>query len=295
MSNKITRSVGTHDGSFHADEVTACALLIIFDLVDKDKIIRSRESSRLGVCEYICDVGGLYDPPNKLFDHHQADYRGSFSSAGMVLLYLKEHEIISAQVYDFLNNSLIHGVDDHDNGKAVQLLGVCTFSHVIANFAPVPYEVEERTWQEAFHEALDFVLGHLKRLLDRYRYNQQCKQVVAKCMEKYSECLIFDQGIPWQDSFFELDGKNHPALFVIMPSDRHWKLRAVPPDDEHRMSVRYPLPEEWAGLIEEDLKKASGIPGAIFCHKGRFISVWETRDDALKALEYVMKRKLPIS
>ena len=29
------RSFGTHDGSFHADEVTACALLLLFDLIDR--------------------------------------------------------------------------------------------------------------------------------------------------------------------------------------------------------------------------------------------------------------------
>jgi len=54
--------------------------------------------------------------------------------------------------------------------------------------------------------------------------------------------------------------------------------------------VRLPLPEEWAGLLEDDLKKASEIPGAIFCHKGRFISVWETKEDAFKALKYILRR-----
>jgi len=54
------------------------------------------------------------------------------------------------------------------------------------------------------------------------------------------------------------------------------------------MKVRTPLPQEWAGLLDEDLKRASGIRGAIFCHKGRFISVWETKEDVFKALDYVI-------
>jgi uncharacterized UPF0160 family protein len=54
------------------------------------------------------------------------------------------------------------------------------------------------------------------------------------------------------------------------------------------MKVRMPLPKEWAGLLDEDLKKVSGLPGAIFCHKGRFVSVWETKEDALKALNYIL-------
>ena len=56
------------------------------------------------------------------------------------------------------------------------------------------------------------------------------------------------------------------------------------------MKVRLPQPLQWAGLLDEDLKRVSGIPGAVFCHKGRFISVWETREDALKALEYTLQQ-----
>ena len=209
----------------------------------------------------------------------------------MVLLYLKDQKKISPQEYDSFNNSLIHGVDDHDIGKAPLLPGVCTFSNVISNFAPIPYEVDEKTQLLAFTEALNFVHGHLRRLWERYKYNQQCKEIVAKCMKQYSDCLIFEKGIPWQDSFFELGGETHSALFVIMPSGKHWKLRGIPPDDQHRMSVRRLLPEEWAGLCEKDLKKISGIAGGIFCHKGRFISVWETREDALKALNYVLNKR----
>ncbi len=75
-----------------------------------------------------------------------------------------------------------------------------------------------------------------------------------------------------------------------MPAGEHWKLRASPPDYEHRMNLRLALPQEWGGLLEEDLKKVSGIKGAVFCHKGRFTSVWETKEDALVALRYVLKK-----
>jgi uncharacterized UPF0160 family protein len=75
-----------------------------------------------------------------------------------------------------------------------------------------------------------------------------------------------------------------------MPSGEHWKLRGIPPNNEQKMLVRMALPEEWAGLIDDELKRVSGIPGAIFCHKGRFISVWESKDDALKALDITLKR-----
>lgn len=286
---KISRSFGTHDGTFHADEVTACALLLLFGCIDYDKIIRTRDLELLHTCEYVCDVGGIYDPQFKMFDHHQVEYQGSLSSAGMILLYLKESKVINVKEYDFFNNLVIQGVDAHDNGKDLLIPGVCTYSHIITSFTPVFHDASPSVLEQAFFTALDFSRSFLERQWNRYKYTQSCRQLVAETMSQCKECLIFDQNIPWMDIFFELNGVNHPALFVIMPSDKHWKLRGIPPNQEKRMQVRHPLPLAWAGLLEEDLKKASGIPGAVFCHKGRFISVWETREDALEALQITLR------
>ena len=285
---KQPRSIGIHDGAFHADEVTACALLIVFGLADEDKIVRTRDAQRLLLCEYVCDVGGIYAPEAKLFDHHQASYQGELSSAGMILNYLREQGVISPEQFHFFNNGLILGVDAHDNGRSPQLLGYCTFSHVIANFNPVSYESEDEALDIAFHKAVQFAVDHIQRLHERYLYNRECRKTVQKAMDTYKICLFFDKAISWLESFFVLNGKDHPALFVIMPAKEHWKLRGIPPDYERRMQVRLPLPEEWAGLLGAELKRVSGIEGAIFCHKGRFTSVWETREEAMKALKVVL-------
>lgn len=287
---KISRSVGIHDGAFHADEVSACALLIIFNLIDRDRIVRTRDKDKLAKCEYVCDVGGIYDPDRKLFDHHQVDYEGDLSSAGMILLYLKDQNIITEDIFNLFNDGIIKGVDAHDNGRSLQEVGYCYFSHIVANFAPIQHEVSSNQWQESFDAALDFAIGHLTRMLERHKYTLRCQEIVAKTMQKYRTCLIFDRSLPWLDSFFALNGKQHSAFFVIMPAGEHWKLRGIPPDYEHRMQVRVPLPLEWAGLLEDKLKEVCGIPGAVFCHKGRFTSVWETKEDALKALAIVLEK-----
>jgi uncharacterized UPF0160 family protein len=286
----IKRSVGIHDGTFHADEVSACALLLLTNLIDKDKIVRTRNPAELARCEFVCDVGGVYDPKTKLFDHHQSEYVGELSSAGMILRYLKDEKIISADEFDALNTSIIKGVDEHDNGKSPQDMGYCSFSHVIANFNPISYEESADELKKAFFQALEFTYGHLKRYMDRFHYNIACRKVVGETMKKYRQCLIFDQAIPWLESFFALEGVKHPAFFVMMPAGSHWKLRGIPPDYEHRMQVRLPLPKEWAGLLEDDLKRATKIKGAMFCHKGRFTSVWETKQDALEALQIVLSK-----
>jgi len=287
----IPHSFGTHDGTFHADEVTACALLLLFKLIDRSKIIRTRDEKKLKNCEYVCDVGGIYNPVGKRFDHHQADYDGSLSSAGMVLKYLRDEGVIDEKVYDFFNRSLIIGIDDHDNGRVHLQIGHCSFSNVVSNFTPIKHDASDEENDRAFFVALDFVLGHLSRLYDRYQYIQKCREKVAERMQKDLQYLFFDEGMPWLESFFELGGEDHPALFVIMPSGTHWKLRAIPPTYEDRMGVRCPLPKSWAGKSDKELKQVSGIEGAIFCHKGRFISVWETKEDALKALAYAIEHR----
>lgn len=287
--SKIPRSVGTHDGAFHADEVTACSLLNLFGLIDADKIHRTRSPEILDRCEFVCDVGGVYDPTRKLFDHHQVEYTGPLSSAGMILLFLKDSHKINASDYAFLNQSLIVGVDAHDNGAGPILHGVCTYSQLISNFSPINHECLSETQDLAFMEAFYFARSHLDRLIRRHHYIQSCKEIVIQAMEKGTDYLLFDHSLPWMESFFEHNGQTHPAKFIIMPSGNHWKLRGIPPSLKQSMQVRLPLPLQWAGLLDQDLKKVTQISGAIFCHKGRFISVWETKNDAIKALELVLK------
>jgi uncharacterized UPF0160 family protein len=286
--HKIERSLGTHDGAFHADEVTACALLVLFDQIDRSKVMRSRDKEVLALCDFVCDVGGVYNPEARRFDHHQAEYADDLSSAGMVLLYLRDSGVITPALYDFFNESLVMGVDAHDTGRVVSEAGTCTCSHVIANFVPPAYDVEAKVQEEAFYLALDFALGHLKRLLEKWHYIEQCEQRVAEAMHQGGKVLVFDHAMPWIDSFFNLGGEHHPALFVLMPSGAHWKVRGIPPNGRDRMKVRMPLPQEWAGRLAEELQQVSGIPGAIFCHKGRFISIWSTKEDALKALNFIL-------
>ena len=282
------KSLGVHDGTFHADEVTATALLILFGLVSADQIVRTRDQAELDTCDFVCDVGGIFDPEKKRFDHHQSDYTGTLSSAGMILNYLRDTKVIEPALHQFLAEHLIDGIDAIDNGAYTSPVGHCTFSSVVSEFIPVKHDASKDEHDRAFFEALAFVMRHLKHMLERFAYIQEAKAVVEAEMQKGGEVLYFDRSLPWLDSFFELGGQAHPAKFIIMPSGDHWKLRGVPPSYERRMEVRVPLPEKWAGLLADDLKAVSGIAGAIFCHKGRFISIWETPEDALKALEVAL-------
>ena len=155
----------------------------------------------------------------------------------------------------------------------------------------IEYDATLEQQDNAFSEALDFVYHHLKRLISRYEYVLECKDQVKTAMSKYSECLIFEHSLPWLENFFDLDGERHPAQFVIMPAVDFWKLRAIPPSLKERMKVRCAIPKKWAGLHDEELQKITGINGAIFAHKGQFISIWETKEDAVTAWKQVMENR----
>jgi uncharacterized UPF0160 family protein len=117
------------------------------------------------------------------------------SSAGMILDYLKKAKIIPPEEASFLQHMLVKGVDDHDNGRSPQIPGTTLFSHVIANFTPTIYGSGAEEMERSFHEALDFCLSHLTRLLGRHRYNRKCRAVVESAMRKGKECLLFDEAI----------------------------------------------------------------------------------------------------
>ncbi|MEC8306605.1 MAG: MYG1 family protein [Chlamydiota bacterium] len=287
------RSFATHNGAFHADEVTACALLLLHDLIDRDKILRTRDPKAIQSSAFVCDVGGVYCTKRQRFDHHQEDYKGKMSSAGMVLKFLKEKKYLSPALYRRFYNGLVREVDAIDNGRPLHPNSQATFSSVIAHFVPNANELVTEQTDAAFMQAVEFALGHLKRIAEKFYFNRKFLDIVRAAMYPPAlSCpplvLSFEGAIPWIDNFFELKGECHPAKFVLMPRDKMWKLRGIPPSSHRRMQVRKQMPKSWAGLSGKELSAASGIPGAVFCHKGLFISIWETKEAALQALQHIL-------
>ncbi|KAG0194084.1 hypothetical protein DFQ28_001576 [Apophysomyces sp. BC1034] len=55
-------------------------------------LVRTRDEAKLTECDVVVDVGGVYDPQRRRFDHHQAGFKETFhkksaiklSSAGLI-------------------------------------------------------------------------------------------------------------------------------------------------------------------------------------------------------------------
>ena len=68
----------THNGSFHADDIFACATLSLMleKAGEKFEVIRTRDEEIIKTGDYVFDVGGIYDENLNRFDHHQTGGAG---------------------------------------------------------------------------------------------------------------------------------------------------------------------------------------------------------------------------
>lgn len=71
---KTQPTIGTHDQSFHCDDVTACYMLKQLPRFKDHDIVRTRDEELLGKCEIIVDVGGVLDVDKLRLDHHQRSF-----------------------------------------------------------------------------------------------------------------------------------------------------------------------------------------------------------------------------
>ncbi|XP_037955362.1 MYG1 exonuclease isoform X2 [Teleopsis dalmanni] len=73
--------IGTHNGTFHCDEVVGCFMLRQLPEYKNAKILRSRDIELLrNKCDIIIDVGGEFDNSRKWYDHHQKTFQETLSS-----------------------------------------------------------------------------------------------------------------------------------------------------------------------------------------------------------------------
>ncbi|MGN1394262.1 MAG: MYG1 family protein [Succinivibrionaceae bacterium] len=128
--------IATHNGTFHADEVTAC---IIFSLLDESaQFIRSRDVDTLETADYIVDVSGKFDLI-KHFDHHPSEFTDArnngikYATAGLIwkkfgLELLKKlaleypdlaniQDAIFAKAWTTVDEKIMQYIDLSDNGQ----------------------------------------------------------------------------------------------------------------------------------------------------------------------------------
>jgi len=174
-------TIATHNGQFHADEVTAIALLKIFTEAEEVELFRTRDEDTINQCDVVVDVGGTYSPEHKRFDHHQFDRDNELygkSSAGLVWDYIRNTVdlAIPYTAIDFL----VKDVDDQDTG--IKLQGHYHFCNIVGSFNTE--EVYSEAQDLAFVDAVKFVEDYLHRIMNKahvsYQQSEMARSIPVK-------------------------------------------------------------------------------------------------------------------
>ncbi len=76
------KKILTHNGVFHADEVTAVAILLAIPEFRNAQIVRTRDAKVFATADVVVDVGGKFDEKTMRYDHHQPDFKVMYTGPG---------------------------------------------------------------------------------------------------------------------------------------------------------------------------------------------------------------------
>lgn len=266
----------THNGVFHADDVVGTALLE--SLLGKCPVIRTRQLPTALENSVVFDFG------EGLFDHHGPALarNGEFvpgvphSAASLIYASLVEMGVVPGGEGPL--KEAIVAIAAQDNGGAIPKGYHHPFGCVNV-FNPAWDESREAA-DKRFQEAL----ATAKVVLDQLIRQQAAANKAASLIEGLPPdrvVVLPTAGLPWVP---KLAAENSVTEFVVFLGDNDtWFCQCVPLSPIEPMSQRVPHPAAWAGKRDAELSAVSGIPGGIFCHIGRFLSGWKTREAAIEA------------
>lgn len=278
------KTIATHNGNFHADDVFSIAALK--SIFPSFELIRTRDLELISKADIVIDVGGEYDPDAGRFDHHQRGGAGErengipYSSFGLVWQkYGLEICQGNQDVADAVDAGLVSKIDAVDCGHVEGIYDGISLSQTISMFNP--------TWQEdshfdtCFDEAVDFAVRVLTRFIASANGGISAKEIVAKAIDnaKDPRVIVLEKYIPWKRTVHAL---SEEALFILYPSPSgQWRIQAIPVEPGS-FEDKKSLPKQWAGLSDQALKDVTGIDDAMFCHNGLFIAGAESFEGTMK-------------
>ncbi|KAG6636472.1 hypothetical protein CIPAW_11G113500 [Carya illinoinensis] len=317
-NNAPLKRVGTHNGSFHCDEALGCFMIRLTDKFCNAEIVRTRDIQVLEGLDAVLDVGGVYDPIQDRYDHHQKGFDEVFghgfftklSSAGLVYKHFgkeiiaKElqvdeghpdvHRLFLAVYKSFMEaiDAIDNGINQFDTEKPPRYLNNTNLSSRVGRFnldwidPDQSPEKENEAFQQAMslagHEFLDSVRYHAKSWLPARSIIEECL-AARQDSDPSGEIMVLNRFCPWKLHLLELEEemKIDPLIKYIV-----YQAVAVSPD---RFESRKPLPSQWRGLTDDELSREVGIPGCVFVHMSGFIGGNRSYEGALAMAKAALK------
>lgn len=297
MKNKL--KLVTHDGSFHADDVFACATLSI--LLERKgesfEVARTRDPEIIETGDYVFDVGGIYDKQLNRFDHHQRGGAGKrengieYAGCGLVWKKFGTELCGSQKVADLIDERLFAPIDAGDNGISIMEKKFDTSPYLIQDI----FSAISPTWKEknsnididkVFSKCVIMAKEILSREIVHAKDADLAFQLVTSIYNNTEDkrILVLDKDYP--EEVFQ----NFPeTLFVVYPrTDEKWGARAVK-DDSGSFKNKKDFPKSWAGLRDNEIAQVSGVENAVFCHRALFLAVAKSKEGAVKLAQIAVE------
>jgi uncharacterized UPF0160 family protein len=297
----------THDGSFHADDIFACAtlFLVLEKKNEKGKVCRTRNEEKIKKADYVFDVGGIYDPEKNRFDHHQKGGAGireknevpiPYSSFGLVWKKYGEFLCVSKEAALEIEKKIVIPVDAKDNGIDLNkpfFDGIEPYSadKIFLAFSPTFLE-KDKNIDKIFKQEVKKIISLLKREIEIAQADFLGKKSIKDSYYKSEDkrIIFLEQDFPRYLIQNVLPNFPEPIYFIY-PSTHSsfWKVEAVR-ENLNTMKSRKLFPESWRGLMHGDpkLKELTNVDGFDFCHSSGFFLTISTKEGAMKLAELAL-------
>jgi uncharacterized UPF0160 family protein len=292
------KTIATHWGGFHADEVFAVAIMRI--LFPKIKVIRVDycDSKKQLLADIRIDVGRKYNCETGDYDHHQPGGAGErkngipYASCGLIWKKFGIELAKTQEDVEQIDRELIQTIDAIDNGFEINkgIINLYTISSVISSLNPKWPNQTMKNFNRAFEYAVTLAIKILKEELRYIKSLRNSEERLKEFIDKNerAEYLILSENLPWQNYI-----TSRTDFKIVIEFDKptgKWFVNAVPAE-EGVFKCRIYFPKIWGGLAGRDLEKASGISGAMFCHRGLHFAVADSKGAAIKMAEEVLRKK----
>lgn len=288
----------THNGAFHTDDLFATATLSILNN-GNIKIIRTRDPEIMKSADYLYDVGGIYNPIENKFDHHQRGGAGvrengiPYSSFGLIWKTYGEKICGSLDVAMEIDKKIAQPIDAIDNGIDVtKSIYEGVESYTINNTTKAFYP----TWDEnvnnvnkIFEQEVKKIIPLLKREIQVAQSNVKGKKIIMNDYNNSVDKRIVVLSQPFH-RFLVRDvlPKLPEPIYYVCPSghSEEWKVETVGVTSD-TMESRKLFPEAWRGLTNGDikLKEVTGVDDIIFCHQSGYLLHVKSKESAIKLAE----------
>ena len=288
--------IGSHSGTFHADDVFAVAALSM--LHPDYEIRRSRDPEVWSGCDFLVDVGGVYDHQKKIYDHHflngpAYDDGLLMSSVGLVWKHYGEEICGDSAIAKRVCQKLIRGLDATDNGVNLtqKLPDAPAFEISLSGIISLMNPSDLSNVDEIFEGEVKRARQILQAVINKARHwmdsRAEVLEALETALEKGLSYIEVSTDCNWGEHL-RLADSDEKILYVVYPAADQWYIRAVSPKPGV-FSNRKDLPRSWAGLRDEEFSGAVGISDGVFCHHGLFICASKSYGSILKLVEMAVK------